>query len=121
MRVQLVLCGDLLLYLPLLAVVELLNPCLASPLFHLPFEGGIIMVLNMVVGSAFEVLGDLRPAVAVDLMVLKDLVVLFESPLHLLDIGVEMVVPSRQGESKLVKVNSNLVISLVSRFSIRQR
>jgi len=82
-------------------MVELLNPCLASSLLHLPLECRVIMILNMVVGSALEVLGNLRPAVAVDLMVLEDLVVLLNSPLHLLDVRVEMVVPSRKVKSKL--------------------
>ena len=98
---HLVLRGNLLLDFPLLAMVELLNPCLASSLLHLPFECRVIMVLNMVVGSAFEVLGDLRPAIAVDLVILEDLVVLLKSPLHLLDVWVEMVVPPSKVKSKL--------------------
>ena len=49
----------------------------------------------MVVSSAFEVLGDLRPAIAVDLMVLKNLVVFLHSPLHFLDVWIEVVVPSK--------------------------
>ena len=100
--VHLVLGSHLLLDLSLLAMVELLNPCLASSLLHLPFECRVIMVLNMVVGSSLEVFGDLRPAVAVDLVVLENLVVLLNRPLHLLDVWVEMVVPSRKVKSKLV-------------------
>ena len=92
------LVGYRLLNFSLLSMVELLDPCLASSLLHLSLECRVIVVLNMVVGSAFEVLGDLRPAVAVDFMVLEDLVVLLEGPLHLLDVRIEMVVPPEQGE-----------------------
>ena len=102
MLVHLVLGGHLLLDLSLLAMVELLNSCLAGSLLHLPFECRVVMVLNMVVGSSLEVLGDLRPAVAVDLVVLEYLVVLFNGPLHLLDVRVEMVVPPIKVKNRLV-------------------
>ena len=59
------------------------------------------MVLNMVIGAALQVLSNLRPAVAVDLVVLKDLIVLFEGPLHLFNVGIEVIVPSEQGKIRL--------------------
>ena len=93
--IQLVLGCCLLLDLSLLSVVELLDPSLPRPLFHLSFKCGIVVVLNMVVGAAFQVLCDLRPAVAVDLMVLEDLVILLYGPLHLLNVWVQMIVPPK--------------------------
>ena len=80
--------------LTLLTLVKLFNFGLSGPLFHFPFKGRVIMVLNMIICPAFQVLGDLRPAVAVDLMVLEDFVVFFGSPLHLLDVWVQVIVPS---------------------------
>ena len=52
------------------------------------------MVLNMIISPAFQVLGNLRPAVAVDPMVLEDFVVFFGRPLHLLDVRIQVIVPS---------------------------
>ena len=80
--------------LTLLTLVKLFNFGLSGPLFHFPFKRRVIMVLNMIICPAFQVLGDLRPAVAVDLMVLEDFVVFFGSPLHLLDVWVQVIVPS---------------------------
>ena len=80
--------------LTLLALVKLFNFGLSGPLFHFPFKRRVIMVLNMIICPAFQVLGDLRPAVAVDLMVLEDFVVFFGSPLHLLDVWIQVIVPS---------------------------
>ena len=80
--------------LTLLALVKLFNFSLSSPLFHFPFKGRVIMVLNMIISSAFQVLGNLRPAVAVDPMVLEDFVVFFGRPLHLLDVRIQVIVPS---------------------------
>ena len=54
------------------------------------------MVLNMIIGSAFQVLRDLRPAIAVDFMVLKDLIVFFHGPFHLLNVRIEMIMPSKK-------------------------
>ena len=80
--------------LTLLALVKLFNFGLSGPLFHFPFKGRVIMVLNMIICPAFQVLGDLRPPIAIDLMHRQDLLVLSWGPLHLLDIRVQMIVPS---------------------------
>ena len=78
----------------LLPLVKLFNFGLPSPLLHFPFKGRVIMVLNMIISPAFQVLGNLRPAVAVDPMVLEDFVVFFGRPLHLLDVWIQVIVPS---------------------------
>ena len=41
-------------------------------------------------------LGNLGPAVAVDFVILEDLVIFLEGPFHLLDVWVEMIVPPGQ-------------------------
>ena len=38
------------------------------------------MVFYVIVGSTFEVFCNLRPAISIDLMILKDFVVFFHSP-----------------------------------------
>ena len=53
------------------------------------------MVLDVIIGPAFKVFCYLRPAVAIDLVVLKDLVVLFHGPFHLFDVWIEVIVPSK--------------------------
>ena len=50
----------------------------------------------MIICSAFQMLSNLGPAVAINFMVLKDLIVLFDGPLHLLNVWIEVVVPSKQ-------------------------
>ena len=52
------------------------------------------MVLDVVICAPRQVLGDLRPPIAIDLMHRQDLLVLSRGPLHLLDIRVQMIVPS---------------------------
>ena len=54
------------------------------------------MVLNMIICTAFKMLGYLGPAVAIDFMVLKDLIVLFDGPFHLFDVWIEVIVPSKK-------------------------
>ena len=53
------------------------------------------MVLNMVVRSPGQMLSNLRPLVSIDTMKLEYLLVLFRGPLHLLDVRVEVIVPSK--------------------------
>ena len=52
------------------------------------------MVLDVIISPAFKVFCYLRPAVSVDLVVFKDFVILFRSPFYLLDVRVQVVVPS---------------------------
>ena len=53
------------------------------------------MVLNMIIRTTFQVFSDLGPAVAIDFVVLKDLVVLFDGPFHLFNVWIEVIVPSK--------------------------
>ena len=86
----------LLLYFSLLTVIELLDPRLAGSLLHLPLQCRVIVVLNMIVGSTFQVFSNLGPAVPVDFVIFEDLVILLDGPFHLLDVWVEMIVPPEQ-------------------------
>lgn len=78
----------------LLFVIDQLHPLLSRPLLDLPFQSRVIMVLNVVVCAAREVLGDLRPSISICLMELQDALVFGGRPLDLFDVGVEMIVPS---------------------------
>lgn len=51
------------------------------------------MVFNVVVGAAWQVFGDFRPAVPVDCVVLQNQRVFFLRPAVFLDVWVQMVVP----------------------------
>ena len=52
------------------------------------------MVLDVIIGPTFEVFCNLRPAITIDLVVFKDFIILFRSPFYLLDVRVQVVVPS---------------------------
>lgn len=56
------------------------------------------MVLNMIIGSALQMFCNLRPTVAIYFMVFEDLVVLLYGPFHLLNVGVEMIVPPKEAD-----------------------
>ena len=66
---------------------------LATALFHSPLESGVVVVFDMIVGAAWQVTGDFRPAIAIYRMEFEDLDILFVRPLHLLDTWVQMIVP----------------------------
>ena len=63
-------------------------------LLELPLQSRVVVVLDVVICAPRQVLGDLRPPIAIDLMHRQDLLVLSWGPLHLLDIRVQMIVPS---------------------------
>ena len=56
------------------------------------------MILYVVVSASREVLSNFRPTIAVGLMEFKDAKVLLSSPLDLLDIWVQVIVPSETKE-----------------------
>ena len=60
----------LLLKFALLSLVQLLDLGLSGSLLHFPFKCRVIMVLNVIISPALQVLGNLGPAIAVDLVVL---------------------------------------------------
>ena len=56
------------------------------------------MILYVVVSASRKVLSNFRPTIAVGLMEFKDAKVLLSSPLYLLDIRVQVIVPSETEE-----------------------
>ena len=62
--------------------------------FHLSFESGIIVVLNVVVCPARKELRDFRPSITKFSVSFDDKLIFFLSPLVLLDVRVQVVVPS---------------------------
>ena len=58
----------LLLLSELLFMVNKLHSLLTRPLLKFPFQCGVIMVFDVIVGTARQVFGDLRPSVAINLM-----------------------------------------------------
>ena len=60
----------------------------------LPFHGGIPVVLDGVVRSSRQILGYFRPAIPHFLVQHVNLSVFFLRPSALLDVGIEMIVPS---------------------------
>ena len=83
-------------------MIDELHAVLARPLLKLAFQSRVIMVLDVIIGPAFEVFCNLRPAVTIDLVVFKDFVILFRRPFYLLDVRVQVVVPSK---SNLISSN----------------
>ena len=68
------------------------------------------MILDVIVGAAGQVLGDLTPSVTIRLVQLQDKSVLVLSPLDFLDIWVQVVVPSTYRntiEDQISSLNSN--------------
>ena len=75
-------------------LVHLLDAVLASLGLDSALQSRIIMILDVVVRSPGQMLGNLRPLVSIDTVELENLLVLFGGPLHLLDVRVEVIVPS---------------------------
>lgn len=57
-------------------------------------HGGIPVILDRVVSASLEVLGDLCPAVTESLMSEEQQPLLLITPLLLLDVGIQMIVPT---------------------------
>ena len=79
-------------FLPL--PVQAFNLALVTLLLHLAFEGGVEVVLDVVVRAALEVLGDFRPSVAVLHMKVEDFLIFFFRPLVLFDVRIQVVMPA---------------------------
>ena len=90
-----------------LVFVEFLDARLACLSLNPALECGIVVVFDVVVSPAWQVLGDLRPLVAVEAVELKDFLILLGSPLYFLYVGVQVVMPSR--------------IKFISTFSLKPR
>jgi len=74
--------------------VQAFNLALVTLLLHLAFEGGVEVVLDVVVRAALQVLGDFRPPVAVLHMKVKDFLIFFFRPLVFFDVRIQMVMPA---------------------------
>ena len=85
----------LLLLAKLLFVIDELHAVLAGPLLKLAFQSRIVVVLNVVIRAAGQLLGDLRPTIAKDLVQLKDGLVFMRCPLDFFDVRIEMIVPPK--------------------------
>ena len=85
----------ILITLPLVCA-DHLHLLLTTALLELSLKSRVVVVLDMVVGAARQVLGDLAPTVAVDGVQLEDLDVLLGSPLNLFDSRVKMIVPPEE-------------------------
>ena len=77
----------ILITLPLVCA-DHLHLLLTTALLELSLKCRVVVVLDVVVGAAREVLGNLRPLVAVDLVQVEDLFIFLSCPLHLFNLGV---------------------------------
>ena len=68
---------------------------LARPLLKLTFQSRVVMVLNVIVRAAGQLLSNLRPTIAKDLVQLKDQLVFVRRPLDFFDVWIKMIVPPK--------------------------
>ena len=94
MRLAKIVLAHFSFQVQLLLSVKAFDLTLVTRLFHLPFECGIEMIFDVVIGATLEMLGNFRPSVAVLLMKSEDFLIFFLSPLVLLYVGVEVIVPA---------------------------
>ena len=80
--------GDDILLPQLLFVIDQFHSLLSCPLLDLPFQRRIVMILDVVVCAAWQVLSDLRPPITIRLMELEDALVLRRRPLDFLNVWV---------------------------------
>lgn len=66
---------------------------LATALLETTFERRVVVVLDVVVCAARQVLGDFTPSVTVDSMELQDFDIFLTRPLDFSDSWVQMIVP----------------------------
>ena len=76
-------------------MIDELHAVLARPLLKLTFQSRVVMVLDVVVRASGQLLSNLRPTIAKDLVQLKDKLVFMRRPLDLFDVWIEMIVPSK--------------------------
>ena len=68
---------------------------LARPLLKLTFQSRVVMVLDVVIRAAGQLLSNLRPTIAKDLVQFKDELVFMRSPLDFFDVWIKMIVPPK--------------------------
>jgi hypothetical protein len=77
-----------------LGCIKTLDSGLARLLLELAAKCRVVVVLNVIVSPSWEVLGNFGPAIAVEGVVLQDERVLLLGPAVLLDLRVQVVMPS---------------------------
>ena len=91
------------LLLDFFLLVDGFHTLLAGSLLDFALESGVVMVLDVIICAAGEVLGDLGPAVTIDFVELKNSLVFLVSPLNLFNVWIEMIVPSKnQSRNRLI-------------------
>ena len=78
----------------LLLLVDELHTVLARSLLQFTLQSGVVVILDMIVGATGKVLCNFRPPIAVNFVQLEDLLVFFCRPLNLLDVRIQVVMPS---------------------------
>ena len=76
-------------------MIDELHAVLARPLLKLTFQSRVVMVLDVVIRAAGQLLSNLRPTIAKDLVQLEDELVFVRCPFDFFDVWIEMIVPSR--------------------------
>ena len=87
-------------------MIDELHAVLARPLLKLTFQSRVVMVLDVVIRASGQLLSNLRPTVAKDLVQLKDELVFVRRPLDFFDVWIKMIVPPKI--MKKVRIKSNL-------------
>ena len=82
---------------------------LSCTLLQLSLESGIVVVLDVVVCAAGQMLGDLTPAVSISHVQLQDKTIFLVGPLDFLDAWVQVVVPSKMKKWSNSVKNSELL------------
>ena len=83
-----------LLLTELLLAVDELHALLASPLLKLALQSRVVVILDVIVCAPRQMLGNFGPPVAVNFVQLENFLILFGRPFDLLDVRIQMVVPS---------------------------
>ena len=68
---------------------------LARPLLKLTFQSRVVMVLDVVIRAAGQLLSNLRPTIAKDLVKLKYELIFMRRPLDFFDVWIKMIVPPK--------------------------
>ena len=76
-------------------MVDELHAVLARPLLNLAFQSRVVMVLDVVICAAGQLLSNLRPTIAKDLMQLENELVFVRCPFDFFYVWIEMIVPSK--------------------------
>ena len=96
-------------------MVDELHAVLARPLLDLAFQSRVVMVLDVVICAAGQLLSNLRPTIAKDLVQFKDKLVFMRSPLDFFDVWIKMIVPSKIMKKVRIKSDFSITELLIHR------